>query len=65
MPLIPPVPDPVPFVVVAEVLANAASRVSGGPPALVTASGSHLAAALEAAGFCVVRAAAPAGQLTL
>jgi hypothetical protein len=64
MPLPPPVPEPVPFDEVANVLAEAASRVRGGPPALVGASGRHLAAALDAAGFQVVRAA-PSAQLTL
>ena len=63
--LVPPLPDPVPFDEVAEVLADAAARVSGGPPALVTASGRQLAAALETAGFRVVRDTAPDGQLTL
>jgi len=65
MSLFPPVPAPVPFEEVADVLAAAASRVSGGPPALITASGRQLAAALEAAGFQVVRDAANGGQLTL
>ena len=65
MTLVAPLPDPVPFDEVADVLANAAARVSGGPPALVTASGRQLAAALETAGFRVVRDAAPDGQLTL
>ena len=65
MPIMDPLPDPVPFEEVASVLAQAASRVGGGPPALVTASGRHLAAALEAAGFRVVRQGAPSPQLTL
>jgi len=65
MPLLEPLPDPVPFEEVAAVLAHAASRVTGGPPAMIGASGRHLAAALEAAGFRVVRAAAPGAQLTL
>jgi hypothetical protein len=64
MPLMPPLPAPVPFEEVAEVLADAAARVSGGPPALVTASGGQLAAALETAGFRVVHDA-PDRQLTL
>jgi len=55
MQLFQPVPDPVPFDEVADVLADAAARVTGGPPALVTASGRQLAAALETAGFRVVR----------
>jgi len=37
------------------VLAAAASRVPGEPPALTGASSRHLAAALEQAGFQVVR----------
>jgi hypothetical protein len=55
----------VPFEEVAEVLADAATLVSGGPPALVTASGRQLAAALESAGFRVVRAVSSGVQLTL
>jgi hypothetical protein len=55
MMLLPPACEPVPFDEVAAMLAQAASRVSGGPPALVGASGRHLAAALEAAGFRVFR----------
>jgi hypothetical protein len=65
MSLFPPVRAPVPFEEVAEVLADAATRVSGGPPALVTASGRQLAAALESAGFRVVPAVSPGVQLTL
>ncbi len=65
MPLVEPLPDPVPFDEVAAVLAQAASRVPGGPPVMVAASGRHLAAALEAAGFRVVRAPAPGRQLSL
>ncbi len=65
MALLPPMPDPVPFEEVAAVLARAASRVRGGPPSMVTASGHQLAAALEQAGFRVVRDAAPGRQLTL
>jgi hypothetical protein len=65
MNLLDPVPDPVPFEEVATVLARAAARVRGGPPAMVTASGHQLAAALEQAGFRVVRAPAPGPQLTL
>jgi hypothetical protein len=63
-PLVPPAPEPVPFEEVAYTLAEAARRVPGGPPALVTASGRHLAAALEAAGYAVVRQARPDRQLT-
>jgi hypothetical protein len=65
MPLVPPLPNPVPFDEVADVLADAAARVTGGPPALVTASGRQLATALETAGFRVVRDSVPGGQLTL
>ena len=65
MPLLPPRPAPVPFEEVADVLARAASNVPGGPPLLVTASGRHLAAALEAAGFTVVRTGRTGAQLTL
>jgi hypothetical protein len=65
MPLSPPNSDAVPFEEVAAVLARAAARVPGGPPALVEASGRHLAAALEAAGFQVTRKPAPGAQLTL
>jgi hypothetical protein len=65
VPLLEPLPDPVPFDEVAAVLADAAARVSGGPPALVTASGKQLAAALANAGFRVVREAALGDQLTL
>ena len=65
MPLLEPLHDPVPFEEVAAVLADAASRVPGGPPALIGASSRQLAAALEAAGFQVVRRASPSAQLTL
>lgn len=65
MELLPLIPEKVPFDEVAEVLADAAKRVMGGPPALVTASGGQLAAALETAGFRVARDAAPNRQLTL
>ena len=65
MPILPPLPEPVPFDEVAEVLAAAASRVPGGPPAMVTAGGRHLAAALAQAGFQGVRQAAAGPQLTL
>jgi hypothetical protein len=64
MPLIQPLPASVPFEEVADVLADAAARVTDGPPALVTASGRQLAAALETAGFRVVRDVAPGRQLT-
>jgi len=65
MPLLPPATEPVPFDEIAEVLARAASRAPGGPPALIDASGRQLAEALDAAGFRVVRDAAPSAQLTL
>jgi hypothetical protein len=65
MPLLPPAPEPVPFDEVADVLAQAALRVGGGPPAMITASGRHLAASLEAAGFCVVRQCPRSAQFTL
>jgi hypothetical protein len=65
MPILPPLPEPVPFDEVADVLAQAAGRVPGGPPALIAAGGRHLAAALDAAGFRVVRDVAPGAQLTL
>jgi hypothetical protein len=65
MPLVEPAPHDVPFEEVASVLADAACRVAGGPPALIAASGRHLAAALEAAGFRVVRDTEPGQQLTL
>jgi hypothetical protein len=65
MPLVEPAPDHVPFEEVAAVLADAACRVTGGPPAMIAAGGRHLAAALEAAGFRVIRDTAPGRQLTL
>ena len=46
--------EPVPFDEVASVLADAASRVSGGPSALIGASPRHLAATLEASGFPIL-----------
>lgn len=65
MPLLPPVPEPVPFDEVAEVLAQAARLVPGGPPAMISAGGRHLAAALDAAGFRVVRYRPGGAQLSL
>ncbi len=65
MPLFDPVADPVPLEEVAAVLAQAAARVTGGPPAMIAATGGQLGAALAAAGFRVVRDAAPGEQLTL
>ena len=40
-------------------------RARGGPAYLIPAAGWQLAAALDAAGFRVVRAPAPGAQLTL
>jgi hypothetical protein len=65
MPILPPVAEPVPFEEIAAVLADAASRVPGGPPSMVTASGRQLADALAAAGFRVVRQPVSDAQLTL
>lgn len=66
MPLIqPPSPEPVPFEEIAAVLAEAASRVPGGPPALIGASSRHLATALVQAGFEVMRRVRPDRQFTL
>jgi hypothetical protein len=65
MPLLPPATEPLPFEEIAALLARAASRVPGGPPALIDASGRHLAEALGAEGWRVVRDAAPGAQLTL
>ncbi len=65
MPICLPAFDPVPFEEVADVLASAAARVPGGPPALIGVSSRHLAAALEAAGFRIIRAAPQDPQLTL
>jgi hypothetical protein len=66
MSLIPPLPpEPVPFEEIAAVLAEAASRVLGGPPALIGVTSRHLAAALVQAGFEVVRRVRPDRQLTL
>jgi hypothetical protein len=64
MKLLPPIPEPVPFDEVAAVLDAAALRARGGPMAAVTISGRQLAAALEAAGFAIVRPA-PDQQMTL
>jgi hypothetical protein len=65
MPILLPPPEHVPFDEVAAVLGSAVARASGGPPRLICASGRQLAAALEDAGFRVVRAPAPGRQLTL
>ena len=65
MPLLQPLPEPVTFEEVAAVLDEAAIRSRGGPPYVINAAGRHLAAALDAAGFRVVRAPIPGAQLTL
>ena len=65
MPLLQPLPDPVPFEEVAAILDEAAMQTRGGPPCSIPAAGYHLASALGAAGFHVVRAPAQARQLTL
>ncbi len=57
--------EPVPYDEVAGVLACAALRLPGGPPALVLSSGERLAAALQAAGFWVVRESAAGRLLTV
>jgi hypothetical protein len=57
--------ETMPFEEIAEVLSRGASRVPGGPPALIDPSVRQLAAALDAAGFKVMRDAAPGPQLTL
>jgi hypothetical protein len=66
MALTPPIPEPVPFNEVAEVvLADAVARAGGGPAGLIVASGVHLAAALEAVVWRVVRDAPDTAQLCL
>ena len=65
VPIIIPAPEPVPFEEVAAVLDEAAMHARGGPPYMIPAAGWHLAAALNAAGFHVVRAPADLRQLTL
>ncbi len=65
MKLFQPVPEPVSFEEVAAVLDAAVISTRGGPPYVIDAAGWHLAAALDAAGFHVVRAPAPSAQLTL
>ncbi len=64
MPFLPPQPDPVPFEEVAAILDEAAMQARGGPPYLIPTAGWHLASALGAAGFWVVRAP-DSRQLTL
>lgn len=65
MPLIQTIPEAVPFQEVVDVLAEAASRVRGGPPAHLVVTARQLASALDQAGFEVVRKAASGAQLTL
>ncbi len=58
--------EPVPFAEVADVLAEAARRASGGGPLyIVLAQGRDLATALELAGFIVMRRPVLRPQLTL
>jgi hypothetical protein len=57
--------EPVPFDEVAAVLSSAAARASGGPAGIICANGRQLAAALEDAGFRVIRANPLGPQLTL
>ena len=54
MQLVSPTPETVPLDEVALVLAEAATRIAGGPPAMIAASGAQLAVALAQAGFRVV-----------
>ncbi len=62
----PPALEPVPFGEVAEILADAARRHSGGGPLyIVIAQGHDLAMALENAGFVVMRRPCQGPQLTL
>ena len=63
MSLLPPLPAPVTFEEVAAILDEAATLTRGGPPYVIGAAGWHLAAALDAAGFRVVRAPTDARQL--
>ena len=63
--LLPLIPEPVPFDEVAEVLAEATRRVSGGPPAMIGASGRHLRRPWTLPGCAVVRDVPPGAQLTL
>ena len=65
MPLLPPLPEPVAFEEVAAILDEAVFHTRGGPPYVIGAAGWHLASALNAAGFHVVRVPADARQLTL
>jgi hypothetical protein len=65
MPPLPPQPKPVTFEEVAEILDEAAVQARGGPPYLIPAAGWHLASALNAAGFWVIRVPTDGRQLTL
>jgi hypothetical protein len=64
MSLLPPACEPVPFDEVAAVLERAVTRLPGGPAVLIGASSRHLAAALHAAGYLIVRNP-PEGQGSL
>jgi len=57
--------EPVPLSEVADVLTEAVRRATGGPMFVAIAHGRDLAAALELAGFIVVRAPQARPQLTL
>ena len=65
MPILSSTPEVVPFEEVAAVLEEAASRVGGGPPAMIIASGRQLAGALEAAWCRAVRNGPRGPQLRL
>ena len=65
MPLLPPLPEPVSFEEVAAILDEAVQHTNGGPPYVFGPAGWHLAAALNSAGFHVVRAPADGRQPTL
>ena len=65
MPLLQPLPETFAFEEVAAFLDEAVLLARGGPPYVIGAAGGHLASALSAAGFHVVRAPADARQLTL
>jgi len=65
MQLVSPTPETVPLDEVALVLAEAATRIAGGPPAMIAASGAQLAVALAQAGFRVVRDPVVDAQLLL
>ena len=65
MPLLPALPEPVSFKEVAAILDEAFLETSGGSPYMFGPAGWHLAAALNAAGFHVVRAPAATRMFTL